>query len=911
MSTDTAAILAPRLWHDPGVLRTVAAGAAPFGAATVTIAAVTLLPLALALGAILTVSAFSRLLWQAKHRIGAPRRPSRQPPPPRRHSYSSPSGRPPGEPPSDSASSSRSPLGQLRASSQQDHVRLLRAAFAAATVAELAPISATHRALLALITAFFVLGAIVVGSTAPPPSSLRSAIALAALPARLRPPRFPFRLLLRGPRCACLAAGGLARRLRAFTFSLARLPLLVIPLLFAFAYSEPAAANTVAESTYRARCDYDCPPAVVHAPWCTAPELSSRNRRRSTNHHRALLGHHSSMNLSKTTLKALLNRGSSGQQTKGRLRLIIDSGCTINCHPRQSDLINQRPSRETMSGIDGIKRQVQCVGDLPIFARDQDGKERKLLVRGVRCVPQFTETLISVDRLWEDAKAEARFANKKHIRTYSPKGDRVYFPFERASDGLYTWNVTSALHHHGDRDASKAASNNIALVCQREGFDVADFHRPKTHSHLDAMNPGLAAAHLHHRLHLSPGLITKLPSLAADVPSKIARADGAPCVHCVEANATRLSHKSNDVYKPSYVGRLVHADIVGPFKTSIVGSYKYVLVLVDDHSRTKYACFLRNKGEALKHIRSFVAALNAQLNKGRSAPTQVVGSLHTDNAGEFLSREFKDFLAEEVISQTTCPPYVHSLNGVAERAIRSIMENARAHLIASNAPISFWPYAVEHAVDILNRSTGPPGSDQSSFELVHGQKPKLLPIQPFGCRSVVVRPRHSYSKTQIDAHGEVGINLGKSPSVTSGYRIWIPSRGKIVSSSDVYFDATFMPWRPDGDRRVGPVVPTTPPPDDSPLAPSPTAREPVDRPRRRLTSRPPSIRPRGAPTPQLASHGASWFSSRDRTAALTALHLISTRWVTRPPSSTTTKRPAEAKHTTSSTTLSTNSSRMK
>ena len=72
-----------------------------------------------------------------------------------------------------------------------------------------------------------------------------------------------------------------------------------------------------------------------------------------------------------------------------------------------------------------------------------------------------------------------------------------------------------------------------------------------------------------------------------------------------------------------------------------------------------------------------VADLNAHLNRGRAEPAKIVGSLHTDNAGEFLSRDFKEFVNSELITQTTCPPYVHSLNGVAERAIRSIMENAR------------------------------------------------------------------------------------------------------------------------------------------------------------------------------------------------------------------------------------------
>ena len=89
---------------------------------------------------------------------------------------------------------------------------------------------------------------------------------------------------------------------------------------------------------------------------------------------------------------------------------------------------------------------------------------------------------------------------------------------------------------------------------------------------------------------------------------------------------------------------------------------------------------MRQKSEALSKVRSLVASLNSALSKGSDSPRRAVGSLHTDNAGEFLSREFKDFLDEELITQTTCPPHIHSLNGVAERAIRSIVENARALL---------------------------------------------------------------------------------------------------------------------------------------------------------------------------------------------------------------------------------------
>ena len=198
--------------------------------------------------------------------------------------------------------------------------------------------------------------------------------------------------------------------------------------------------------------------------------------------------------------------------------------------------------------------------------------------------------------------------------------------------------------------------------------------------------------------------------MARDLPVRIGHLPAAPCAHCAAANATRQAHPKKDVYKPSHVGRLLHMDVVGPFKPSAVGMFRYALVIVDDHSRFKFVRFMRRKSEALSAVRGVVAVLNAQLSQNSTVPVRVVGSLHTDNAGEFLSGEFREFLDTKGISQTTCPPYVHSLNGVAERAIRSIMENARAHMVASSCPIGFWPYAVEHAVDVLNRATGPPSS---------------------------------------------------------------------------------------------------------------------------------------------------------------------------------------------------------
>eukprot|EP00965_Chrysotila_dentata_P067644 2238541-Pleurochrysis_carterae.AAC.1 len=103
------------------------------------------------------------------------------------------------------------------------------------------------------------------------------------------------------------------------------------------------------------------------------------------------------------------------------------------------------------------------------------------------------------------------------------------------------------------------------------------------------------------------------------------------------------------------------------------------------------------------------------------------------------------------------------------------MELARSNLVASGAPPSFSTYAVAHSVDILNRTTGPPHSQISSYECPTNVKPRIMPILPFGCRAYAVKPRNAYSKTRIEPRAWVGINLGRSLTTPGAYNIYVPS----------------------------------------------------------------------------------------------------------------------------------------
>lgn len=43
------------------------------------------------------------------------------------------------------------------------------------------------------------------------------------------------------------------------------------------------------------------------------------------------------------------------------------------------------------------------------FSLDDRGREIKLIVRGVRYSPNFSDTLISVDQLWHDSRIDTTF----------------------------------------------------------------------------------------------------------------------------------------------------------------------------------------------------------------------------------------------------------------------------------------------------------------------------------------------------------------------------------------------------------------------------------------------------------------------------------------------------------------------
>ena len=118
------------------------------------------------------------------------------------------------------------------------------------------------------------------------------------------------------------------------------------------------------------------------------------------------------------------------------------------------------------------------------------------------------------------------------------------------------------------------------------------------------------------------------------------------------------------------------------------------------------------------------------------------------------------------------------MNGVAERAIRTIFSHVRADLVASGAPKSFWIFAALQAIDTIQRTCSPPKSDLSSYELVTGDKPRVMGISTWGCQAFAVKQTQERRKTTLDSAAHTGMLLGGNPDQPGAFFLWLPEHKK-------------------------------------------------------------------------------------------------------------------------------------
>ncbi|KAL6341448.1 hypothetical protein AAG906_032567 [Vitis piasezkii] len=125
------------------------------------------------------------------------------------------------------------------------------------------------------------------------------------------------------------------------------------------------------------------------------------------------------------------------------------------------------------------------------------------------------------------------------------------------------------------------------------------------------------------------------------------------------------------------------------------GGFEYFVTFTDDYSRYGYIYLLHRKFECFEKFKAFKAETEKRHGK-------YIKTLRSDRGGEYISREFINFLSEQGITSQLSAPGMPQQNGVAERRNRTLMEMVRSMMSYSDLPISFWGHAIETTAYILN-----------------------------------------------------------------------------------------------------------------------------------------------------------------------------------------------------------------
>nr|GEV75916.1 ribonuclease H-like domain-containing protein [Tanacetum cinerariifolium] len=250
-------------------------------------------------------------------------------------------------------------------------------------------------------------------------------------------------------------------------------------------------------------------------------------------------------------------------------------------------------------------------------------------------------------------------------------------------------------------------------------------------------------------------------NLVRGLPTKVFKNDNT-CVACKKGKQHRASCKTKPVSSVDQPLYRLHMDLFGPTFVKSLNKKSYCLVVTYDYSRFTWVFFLATKDETSPILKTFITGLENQL----SLKVKVIRS---DNGTEFKNNDLNQFCGIKGIKREFSVPRTPQQNGIAERKNKTLIEAARTMLTDSLLPIPFWAEAVNTACYVQNRVLVTKPHNKTPYEFLHGRKPSIGFMRPFGCPVTILNTLDSLGK--FDGKVDEGFLVGYS--VSSSGPTWL------------------------------------------------------------------------------------------------------------------------------------------
>ncbi|CAI7761430.1 unnamed protein product [Closterium sp. NIES-53] len=210
------------------------------------------------------------------------------------------------------------------------------------------------------------------------------------------------------------------------------------------------------------------------------------------------------------------------------------------------------------------------------------------------------------------------------------------------------------------------------------------------------------------------------------------------CPTGIQTKFTRYLSSSSEATAMTPLDEVV-MDVVGPLKLGAAGA-EYFLTIVDVYTRMTWVYMLSKKSNVAETVKTDWLPM---VERQQDRLVQLVKAIRIDRGGEFLSKDFSLWLKKNGIRHSLTMPYSPAMNGITERANRTITETAHGLLIEARLLDYFWPNAVQSACVAKNRALTHVGADKwvPYVEWI-GRKPKVDMLRVFGCMCMALVPKH-------------------------------------------------------------------------------------------------------------------------------------------------------------------------
>jgi len=199
---------------------------------------------------------------------------------------------------------------------------------------------------------------------------------------------------------------------------------------------------------------------------------------------------------------------------------------------------------------------------------------------------------------------------------------------------------------------------------------------------------------LHERYgHISYSTLCTLPEYTMGIGKEKIR-----CKACEQRKATKPSApKRPQEPRSTRIMERIHADLIRPIKPSTPSKeYKYLLNVIEDHSRYIITKPLRTKKDTRQAFINIINAMEAATNLR-------ISQIQANWGGEFRNQDLEAELQQREITLKPTIPRHSETNAVIERANRTILEMSRTALFSSGPPKGLWDKASDAMAYTKNR----------------------------------------------------------------------------------------------------------------------------------------------------------------------------------------------------------------